>query len=214
MFADGVVYNSQFGMGEVHRSITDIDFPKETVIPNGAPRGALSPMARPVCLLACDNYDLPIKNRALRASLAAMPLIAEANPGAELWILGQDPKIPDDLRFPVKKLGYVQDEAKLAGIRCQASVVLHVVEHDNCPNAVVEALGQGIPVVCHRDSGVPEFMGIYGRATTHKDPEHIAHQATAMLQMHQHQDRWMEDFDRTLHIDAVTAKFEEFMESL
>lgn len=213
--ADGVVYNSRFGRGEVHRYIGSIDYPKETVIPNGAPRGPISKLGKPVCILACDNYDLPSKHRALGVALEAMPLIRRSYPDAELRILGSKPPIPESLPFKATCLGHIKDDRELNLARAEGSVLLHLVERDNCPNTVVEALGQGVPVVCHKDSGVPEFAGFFGMASDHRDPEDVARKAVSLLSLGgQWQERWLKEFDDTLSIEVIAKRYEKFVEAL
>jgi glycosyltransferase involved in cell wall biosynthesis len=202
--ASMVIYNSRHGQDWVRARCCRPQCP-EVVIHNGAEEGPLASLDRPVCLVACDNYDTGPKHRALEAAIAAMPGIRRHYPCAELWVLGDArPRQGID-----RLLGYVESPDDLAGFRQQASVLMHLVENDHCPNTVLETLGQGIPVLCHASAGTREIVGWFGQAIHSIAPDDVAGAACSLLSLGKSwQDKWMHQFRTTLRIDAIAAAYD------
>ena len=78
------------------------------------------------------------------------------------WREDVDPK-------KVKRLGKMTQEEFSALYRRQGHVFLHPAERDICPNAVVEALSCGLPVIFNPWGGTQEIVGDCGVALEH-DP--------------------------------------------
>ena len=113
--------------------------------------------------------------------LAALPAIAAAEPGVELWLSG--PGDPAGLlaaaapaardRTVVLGLGATQDQAGRYG-RAWATVLPST--DDSFGQALLESLACGTPVVASTDAAVPELVvpGVTGALCTAGDPPTIA----------------------------------------
>lgn len=209
--ASGVIFNSRFGMETVHKKVCS-DLQKETVIHNGSRMGTKANLTgNKTCLVACADYDRPDRLRALQYAIEAVSVLKKYH-DCKLWVAGKLSKA--DSRID-RVLGHVSDSGVLTQIRSEASVLVHMVKDDQCPNTVVEALGQGIPVVCHKHSGTPEIVSYFGRALPDVDPGTIADQIAILWQVScGWQGQWLEHFKKELSIEAVAQKYLKFIEEI
>lgn len=69
----------------------------------------------------------------------------------------------------VEYLGHC-DEEKMKNIFMNSAVMLNLAYFDWCPNAVVEALVSGLPVICSAGTGVAEIVGRSGVVLKLDDP--------------------------------------------
>ena len=209
--ATGIVYNSRFGRETVHKYLGEFSA-KEKVIYNGSSKGPRAPLNKHVCMVACDSYVMPAKQHALKVAIEAIEIIKQTYPDAELVIVG---KMAEKQARQGIAYGHIDDHDKLQKLRSSASVLIHMVEEDNCPNTVVEALGQGVPVVCHANSGTPEIVRYFGFPVREMDPEQVASSAISLMCLGpKWQSKWLADFDQELSIEAVAGKYNAFLESL
>lgn len=208
--AAGIIYNSRFGKETVRKYLGEFSA-KEKVIYNGSSKGPRAPLGQPVCMIACDSYVMPAKQHALNVAVEALKVVRQTYPTAELMIVGKLDRRPEE----GISYGHIDDHDELQRLRSSASVLIHMVEEDNCPNTVVEALGQGIPVVCHANSGTPEIVRYFGFPVRKMDPEQVARNAISLISLGPRwQERWLGDFDKELSIGAVASKYEAFLGGL
>lgn len=83
-------------------------------------------------------------------------------PGVESYHVGIWPENVAPRR--VRLLGVLPQERLVELYRRQAHIFLHPAEKDICPNAVVEALSCGLPVIYNRPGGTEELVGPCGVA--------------------------------------------------
>jgi glycosyltransferase involved in cell wall biosynthesis len=208
--ADGIIYNSKFGMDFVHSHGITPDCP-EIVIHNGGKRLKKATLENPIFLVACETYNMPSKIRVLKDAIGAVEKLKKLIAGPKLWVAGRAPQLEGVDRY----LGRIADQSKLEEERSKAAVLIHTVENDNCPNTVVETLGQGIPVICHAKSGTPEIVKWYGRAINEPNPDKIAFECHAMWSCAPAwQSEWLKTFDGTLRIDRIAKEYEDFLEEI
>lgn len=206
----GIVYDSAFGMNRAHSTLS-LPTCREAVIPNGALPGRQSSLGKPIFMMACREYETPSRIKALNACTLAMSILRDRIPGSELWVAGDSPDLPGIDR----RLGVINDHKELQDIRMQVSVLLHPVEGESCSNTVVEALGQGIPVVCHAKSGLPEIVKDYGKSVGMLFPRAIAVAAMELwVRGIQEQKSWRKDFLKNLSIGAVSKQYEKFLKEI
>jgi|AntRauTorcE11898_2_1112593.scaffolds.fasta_scaffold14529_2 glycosyltransferase involved in cell wall biosynthesis len=85
--------------------------------------------------------------------------------------------------LPLKFPGYISGGQKAEILR-NASIFLFASYHEGMPNAVLEAMAFGLPVITTPVGGLPEFFeeGKMGLLLESKDPEYIAHKISYLLQ--------------------------------
>lgn len=208
--AHGIVYDSAFGMDRAHSTLS-LPSCREAVIHTGASPDKQSSLDKPIFMMACCTYKTPSKINALKACTLAMATLRNRIPGSELWVAGDSPDLPGIDR----RLGIISSHKELQDIRRQASVLLHPIAEESCPNTVVESLGQGIPVVFHAKSGLPEIVKDYGRSISRLSPRAIAVAAMEMWTRGiREQKSWRGDFLKNLSIGAVSKQYEKFLEEI
>lgn len=206
--ADLAIYNSRYGEQFVRNKLGG-SYCAGTVIHNGTVQYSPAPLRSSKCIIACDNYHIPCKYMALRWAIDAVQYVRKHNsPNAELMIVG---KLSADTQLPLgcTAVGHLRSHEELQELRQTASVMIHLVEEDNCPNTVVETLGQGIPVICHQNSGTPELVRYFGASCKNTQPENICQKMLLLFQLGpKWQAHWMGDFARNLSIEAIAEKYE------
>jgi glycosyltransferase involved in cell wall biosynthesis len=70
------------------------------------------------------------------------------------WVAG---KTDMHAEPPIVMLGHL-DEKRLNDYLSMSDVMLNLCWYDWCPNAVVEAICAGVPVICGNNGGVPEIV--------------------------------------------------------
>lgn len=83
------------------------------------------------------------------------------------------------IEFP----GYVVGESKKQLLK-NSDVFLFVSHHEGMPNAVLEAMAFGLPVITTRVGGIPDFFedGKMGFLLDNRDPKHIAEKIEYLLE--------------------------------
>jgi hypothetical protein len=208
--AHGIVYDSAFGMDRAHSALS-LPSCREAVIHNGASPDKQSSLGKPIFMMACCTYKTPSKIKALKACALAMATLRDRILGSELWVAGDSPDLPGIDR----RLGIISSHKELQCIRKQVSVLLHPIDDESCPNTVIESLGQGIPVVFHARSGLPEIVKDYGKSIGRLSPRAIA---VATMEMWvrgvREQKSWRRDFLKNLSIEAISKQYEKFLEEI
>ena len=201
--ADGVVFNSEWGRLSV-RGLMETN--NDVVIHNGTEfdPDLVSKGTGPV-MVCCDRYDIPSKDRALKVAVEAVK-----GTGRDLVVLGKAPQRHDWIDYR----GHISDHRTLMEIRQEAGVVVHLVEDDQCPNTIVEARSQGIPVVCLQRSGVPEIMGPDSISIYSMNPGVVRVAIDMASSKKDNVAERVADFMDNLEIGVIASKYEDFMRRL
>jgi glycosyltransferase involved in cell wall biosynthesis len=184
--ADVLICNARFLAEEAERE--DRWTPPTRVIPNGIdldefPLAAMPPDDEPRALVVANLHPAKRLDRFLRA----FRLVLDELPGARATLAGGGPerasleRLVADLGLEggVTFAGQVPDPRPLVAA---SHVVALTSEHEGFPNALLEAMAQGRPVVSTRVGGVPELVreGEDGFLTS-GDPAEIAERIRALL---------------------------------
>jgi glycosyltransferase involved in cell wall biosynthesis len=194
-FADRVVFNSAAGLPEAIR--------REGIRPEQAvhiPNGVAIPAPVPPERVAALRQSLGIGNTATvlgtvgRLSppkghdilLAALPSVLARHPDTILWLVGDGP-LRNSLERQAKTLG-IAEKVRFLGSRDDVPELLAAIDlviqpsrFEGMPNAVMEAMAAGKPVVATDVDAVPTLItdGEDGWLT---EPEHPVHLAETILQ--------------------------------
>jgi glycosyltransferase involved in cell wall biosynthesis len=204
--ADGIIYNSKFGLEQVHSAGIHPSCP-EVVIPNGTDRGPPASLNSPIFLVACEQYGFPAKAKALKATIDAISIVRKILPSSKLHVLGDAPTWSGI----DERLGLIRDPVILQEIRSRACMLIHLVEGDQCPNTVLESLAQGIPVLYHARSGTPEIVRWYGQSVDIMDIQGIVDACLNYPKWKPLQDKWLKEFDSMLSITSIAKQYEGFL---
>ncbi len=166
------------GKIRLHRTgipLDEIPFTQRTAPADGAWR----------CVQACRL----IAKKGLTTSLRAFAEFAREFPRATFTIAGEGPQLPE-LRALVESLGLAERVAfpgflpqeKLRALYAASHLFLHPSElgsdgdQEGVPNAMLEAMAGGLPVVATNHGGIPEAVehGISGLLTPERDAPALA----------------------------------------
>lgn len=186
-------------LGEcVRRSRLFSDHPV-TVIPNGIDTRIYAPVARAsarrqlglpsdrkLILLSAMNATLD-SNKGFPGLAAALRALASSGKAApvELVIAGQArPSGPIEAGVPVHFLGVLEDDASMVAAYSAADVTVMPSLQENLPNAIVESMACGTPVVAFGIGGVPQLIeqGVSGLIARPQDSEDLAGQLIRILE--------------------------------
>lgn len=119
-----------------------------------------------------------LKEKGLYETIETSRLLFRDDLPVELIVAGDGPELaaarayvsakgPANVRF----LGYVRDEKKIRVMR-QSHLLCFPTYGEGMPNAVIEAMGFGLPVITRPVGGLADFFqeGMHGFATESKDP--------------------------------------------
>jgi glycosyltransferase involved in cell wall biosynthesis len=125
-------------------------------------RPSASPAAGPPRVLSVARM-VPEKDH--DTLLAAFHLLAPAHPEAELWLVGDGPRLAEvkDLArrlLPGDRVKFLPTREDLRPLLQQASLLVLSSQTEALPNVVLEAMAAGLPVVATRVGGVPELVEI------------------------------------------------------
>lgn len=95
--------------------------------------------------------------------LAAFHLTVKAHPEAELWLVGDGPRLAatreSAQRLSISdKVKFIPPREDLRPLLHQASLLVLSSKTEALPNVVLEAMAAGLPVVATRVGGVPELV--------------------------------------------------------
>jgi len=171
-WADHVVYQSQYS-----RVLHQVYFSKKmsNIIVNGSTfkRGLISPEKNSTAIKLIVIYSLNPSKRIYETVQFVRWLIEEKGLSAELVILGYTGEIPEvaprDMKRLIENSSFVRtlpwfnelvNEASAELFR--ADCYLCFSERDPCPNAVVESMAHGLPVVGIASGGIQDIVGDAG----------------------------------------------------
>ncbi len=145
------------------------------------------------CLQACRL----IEKKGLTTSLRAFARFAERWPRAVFTIAGEGPLL-DDLRRLSRELGLAEKirftgfvpQSELRALEQSAHVFLHPSEigpdgnQEGVPNAMLEAMASGLPVLATRHGGIPEAVehGVSGRLVAERDHQALTAELLALAE--------------------------------
>ncbi len=137
------------------------------------------------CVQACRL----IAKKGLATSLRAFAEFAHAFPRATFSIAGEGPQL-DDIRALANDLGIgaqvfftgFLSQEKLRGLFAESHLFLHPSElgadgdQEGVPNAMLEAMASGLPILATRHGGIPEAVedGVSGSLVGERDPAALA----------------------------------------
>jgi glycosyltransferase involved in cell wall biosynthesis len=126
-----------------------------------------------------------IRDKAVDVLISAMPQIAAEHSGAELLIAGDGPERQrlEQLAVgqPVRFLGQLASPAQVADFLRGLDLFVLASRYEGLPNAVLEALACGIPVVATDVPGMAEAVGQAALLVRPDDPERLAAAVTQRL---------------------------------
>jgi len=194
-FVDGVVANSEAAAEYACCHEQGLNRGRVFVIPNAyAPRDADEaaqatslPLPAPGerCILNVANL-WPGKGQDLL--LRAFREVHERHPDTKLWLVG-DGHAKQSLKQLAYELGVTGDVVfagtrhDIAALHERAALYVHASEVESSPNAVLEALALGTPVVACAGGGTPELLsgGRYGRLVPPGNADALAQQIDDVL---------------------------------
>jgi glycosyltransferase involved in cell wall biosynthesis len=135
-----------------------------TTILNGVDTDYFQPPASPASgppKVLCVARMVPEKDHA--TLLAAFHLTAKAYPEAELWLVGDGPRLGEvkDLArrlLPGNRVKFLPTHEDLRPLLHQASLLVLSSQTEALPNVILEAMAAGLPVVATRVGGVAELV--------------------------------------------------------
>lgn len=152
------------------------------VVPNVVDLARFAPTSRPgrQCILVARNLEAIYDNA---SAICALALLHATHPAASMVIAGEGP-LRSSLETLARQLGVAHaicfagrvDHARMAAMYAAADVMLNPSLVDNMPNAVLEALASGVPVVSTRAGGVPFLVqdGVTALLVTPGSPQEMA----------------------------------------
>lgn len=135
-----------------------------TVIPNGVNtdyfQPAAGPEAGPPRVLSVARM-VPDKDH--HTLLQAFRLTVQENPEAELWLVGDGPRLAEVREsarrlLPAARVKFLPPREDLRPLLRQASLLALSSKTEALPNVILEAMAAGLPVVASRVGGVPELV--------------------------------------------------------
>jgi glycosyltransferase involved in cell wall biosynthesis len=164
-WTDVDVFQSEY----IQQVFRDSGYDKSTavIIHNGADQRLFRPaermswaVARPIRLVSCTFATRQSKRFDLIAAASRLPDVTVSHIGA--WRPGVDSE-------QVRLIGQLTKPEMAAFYQDHADAFLHPAERDICPNAVLEAMSCGLPVIYHPVGGTAELVGAAGVALEEKE---------------------------------------------
>jgi glycosyltransferase involved in cell wall biosynthesis len=161
--ADGVVFQSRWSRKFATRMLR-VSPQKSAVVYNGASRSvyrnakAIDKRGFDKVFVTCANWR-PNKRPAsiIRSFIAANE---KSSQRLGLFVLGKISKI--EIEHPnIVYFGSIRFDA-VPQVLAASDFMVHICHLDSCPNAVVEGLLAGLPVLCNNIGGTPEIVGRSG----------------------------------------------------
>lgn len=149
--ADAIIYQSNWSRA-MHRKYVGKYKVQDAVIYNGAPLNKPEIMCSEKIIVAASRW------RAHKRLKSIMQAAAIAG-GIKLHIFG-------DVSKPIKSSNIVyhghKNQREIEKILSIASGFVHICWQDACPNSVVEALSNYVPVLCNNVGGTQEIVALCG----------------------------------------------------
>lgn len=162
--ADAVIWQSEFAKNYIKKKIK-AECKKEYVIHNGACSDefnvvpAKSNTKYNVILAAKWGTKKTRKYKGIKKMLEIAREHCAKNPDVSYWVAGETLEAFKHGRITF--LGTIKSKTMAAYYKL-SDVMLNLATLDWCPNATIEAIVAGVPVVCYDNSGVGEISQGYG----------------------------------------------------
>jgi glycosyltransferase involved in cell wall biosynthesis len=188
-YADRVIVNARASLEEERAAGVPAD--RLVYIPNGVPLPSAAPASRAELGLAEGPLVVAVgqltSDKGHHHLIEAWPEVQRAHPGASLLILGEGP-LRESLESRVRALG-VAAGVRLPGFRPGVGGVLAACDvfvqpsvNEGMPNALLEAMAAGRPVVASRIGGIPDVVdAVSGALVPPGDPPALARAISALL---------------------------------
>ncbi len=101
----------------------------------------------------------------------------------EVFLLTVGKSLNTSIPFPLKNLGFVNDEIEMATVYAAADVFVVTSIEDNLPNTVMESIACGTPVVGFKVGGIPDMIqdGVNGFLVEKGDSIKLAQKINELL---------------------------------
>ncbi len=224
--ADRVVYQSEFAKDWWTKAKGEITVP-QSVIHNGVDLEVFSPSSYPLPmgeyrLLMVEGHHGGGYDQGLASGVALLRLLkAEMDKPVSLTVVGD---VPESLRRKFQADGEVihwlgvVDHMKIPDLDRSAHLLFSSDVNAACPNAVIEALACGLPVVGFNTGSLPELVrgdagrvALYGGDVWKLDPPQVANLVEAALEILLDQKRFSRFARKTAEesfgLDQMTEKY-------
>jgi glycosyltransferase involved in cell wall biosynthesis len=181
-----LVTPSRWLAGKVKESSLGRRFRLE-VIPNGVDTGVFRPRskeaARGALGLAADAKIVLFASHFSGDSYKGFPTLLDAFAKVRMRseLVGLTAGLGDSEQgqkstFPIKSLGFIKDEERMSLVYSAADLFVLPSFQDNFPNAALEALACGVPIVASNVGGIPEIVreGLTGVTVAPGDSDALA----------------------------------------
>ena len=95
-----------------------------------------------------------------------------------ILLMGNADNLKLNTKFPIKKLGYIDDEIQKAKIYNEADALIFPSMDDNCPLTILEAVSCGLPVVCFSNTGMTELISLLKLSELNDKPRILDNMST------------------------------------
>ncbi|MCI0558119.1 MAG: hypothetical protein MN733_06460, partial [Nitrososphaera sp.] len=155
--ADFCIYQSEFSKNLLQ---AELGIPKNwCVIHNGieCAKGVSLIPHNAKFVSICNTWNETRWSNFRDAVARHLSAIVAMYPGFKWVIVGKTDLVKAELKHP--SVGFVNYPADLDKIRKDAIACIHLVQHDSCPNSLIESLSYGLPAIVWKDSAGPELIG-------------------------------------------------------
>jgi len=157
--SDGVIYQSKW-CRKFATTMLKTKSKLSTVVYNGVKQSCFQnlPVAQKEfdkAFICCAHWRI---NKRLKSIVQSL-LEVRKRTGVDLgmYVLGKP-----DYKQKSDYIKYIGDVKSVAPFYAVADYMCHICHLDACPNAVIEGLSAGLPVVCNNIGGTPEIVGSSG----------------------------------------------------
>ncbi len=156
--SDGVVFQSQW-CEKFATTMLKTRAKMSTVVHNGVKQSQFkgSPVVREFdkAFICCSHWRI---NKRLESIVhAVLEIRKRTGVDLGLYVIGKP-----DYELSSKHIKYAGNVQSVSPFYASADYMCHICHIDACPNAVIEGLSAGLPVVCNNIGGTPEIVGKSG----------------------------------------------------
>lgn len=156
--ADIVIFQSEFSK-RLFESTHNFVHPNVFVIHNGIelPQNINLIPHNAKFLSVCNTWNETRWCNFREAVAKHLPAIVSKYPGFK-WVIAGKADLPrSEINNPAVE--FVNYPADLDKLRRDAIGCIHLVQHDSCPNSLIESMSYGLPSIVWKDSAGPELIG-------------------------------------------------------
>jgi len=131
-----------------------------------------------------------LKEKGLYEAMTAIGLLARHTPAVELVVAGEGPELLPARKFAaeaglsnIRFVGYVRGKAKNQLLKSAHMLCFPTTHGEGMPNAVLECMGFGLPVITRPVGGLADFLrnGVHGFVTESSHPQVYADFIRALM---------------------------------